>query len=102
MKRSKIFFGLTAGCLAIAGAVAAKVNHFNSTAAFYFVPSTLAGDGHDHCISLNTPCVYKSDGQTTCAKTVTIGGVTNTYTVYTKQISSTTCATVFDYDVTSN
>jgi len=57
MTRSKIFLGLTTCCLAIAGAVAAKVTHFGSHTGKYF---TTGGN----CVSGICPCVRDINGAT--------------------------------------
>ena len=56
MKRSKLFLGLTTGCLAVAGIFAAKAN-FGTTAAYY---QTIVGGGNNNpkCQQLTSACLY--------------------------------------------
>lgn len=54
MKRSRIFFGLTAACLAVAGAVTAKINHCNCATQYYRIP----GRG---CFPIEGVCINESN-----------------------------------------
>ena len=97
MKRSRIFLGLTAGCLAVAGAVAAKVNYFSVTHAWYLDKTT------GTCIAQDVPCVYNPTPPpphtpTTCF--FTSGG--NTYTVYTTINLLQKCTNILVYTKTEN
>lgn len=73
MTRSRIFLGLTAGALAIAGAIAAKANTGGSAKGFYITSGPDAT-----CVSVTTTCV-KGASANTCR---TLGG-TKFYTAKT-------------------
>ena len=84
MKRSRIYLGLTTVCLAIAGVVAAKANHFGNTVGFYTVSGTCISTG------VNSGCAYLASGSKTC-RTSTAG----IQTFYTKN----DCLHILKYNV---
>jgi len=61
MKRSKLFLGLTTCCLAVAGIVAAKANHFGPGPKAYYY--TVAGN---FCTVASSGCIYTPTGAFTC------------------------------------
>jgi len=77
MTRSKIFLGLTTCCLAIAGAVAAKVTHFGSHSFKYFTTGST-------CVTGTTfPCVRDLNASRTCIYDYSSPTVTKKTAVYT-------------------
>jgi hypothetical protein len=88
MKRSKIFLGLTTCCLAIAGAVAAKVTHFGTVPGKYFTTGL-------HCVSRFLPCGISLVGGATCVYSYSniLGNPIKT-AVYT---AVNACTTIFKY-----
>jgi hypothetical protein len=88
MTRSKIFLGLTTCCLAIAGAVAAKVTHFGSVTAKYFTTGA-------HCVSATTfPCSVATGSLKTCIYTYTPNHTAIKIAVYT---AVNNCTTLLKY-----
>ena len=80
MKRSRIFLGLTTVCLAIAGAVLAKVTHFGSRTGYYYTVVN-----NDKCMPVFVPC--GPTGSYTCSYPILYNGQWFIRTVYT----SATC-----------
>jgi len=74
MKRSRVFLGLTAACLAIAGVVAAKASHFDGVQRLYI---TTGGA----CVLQPgvAPCVYSPFGSFFCV-TILLEGPCFLYT----------------------
>lgn len=67
MKRTSLFLGLTAGCLAIAGVVAARVHHFGQTMAYYFTQPN--NQGSCTVVAVQTPCNRVPSATATCFTT---------------------------------
>jgi len=65
MKHSKIFLGLTAFLLAIAGVTAA--NHFRGSTTRWYVTDGVGIPQRKHCVATGTiSCIYNSAKTTTC------------------------------------
>ncbi len=86
MKRSRIFLGLTASVLAIAGTVAAKTSHGPKINRYYF---TALGQ---QCVAAQTVCVRNVDATVTC-RTANLQGA-----YYTQRTSGATkCLNILHY-----
>jgi len=88
-KRSKLFLGLTTCCLAIAGAVAAKVTHFGIQSGAYFTTGS-------HCVfGFGVfPCSKAAGMLKTCVYTYTPHLLSKETAVYT---ISGFCTTLLKY-----
>ena len=95
MKRSRVFLGITTACLAIAGALAARVTHFNEQPSYY--KTVAIGVNHPFCLQAPRPLaayIYDNLGAQTGTTVLIIPGLGNVrYKLYT----GATCLHAFTY-----